>query len=145
MRRLRKKEAEERGVPRWMSEHDAHLLDKPSVDQEPYCAVCGRPATNRHHVIEKGMGGVSRELERRIPKVTLCGMGNASGCHGKVHAHLLHLYWDDDGYGGGRWVMYETPEPMDDWRCWEAHMGEYVTLPGWEVQQRYGRPIGGRR
>ena len=127
--------------PRWMSEYDAVMLDKPSVDEEPFCAVCGRPATNSHHVIERGMGGVSKELEKRIPKIRLCGMGNASGCHGLVHSKLLHIYWDS---WLQKWVMYRTPEPMDDARCWEDHLAEYVTLPGYYLQQLWGKPIGGR-
>ena len=130
--------------PYWMSAFKAQMLDKPSVVDEPYCAVCGKPATNKHHVIPKGMGGVSAELEKRIPKIRLCGMGNADGCHGDVHAKLLHLYWDDD-YCGGSWMMYRSIQPVDDKLCWELRHDEYTVLPGWYMQQLYGKPIGGSK
>ena len=128
--------------PRWMNEYDALLLDKPSVDDGIHCAVCGRPATNLHHVIEKGMGGVSHQVDRRIPKIRLCGMGNVSGCHGLVHKKLLHIYWDS---GSGDWVMLRTREPMKHSKAWECHCDEYSVLPGWYFQRKYGKPIGAGR
>lgn len=80
-----------------------HLLDAPSIEGDR-CVVCGRPATNRHHVVQKGMGG--SKLEKRIPTVPLCGMGNTSGCHGKAHSG--RLFFD---YRDGRWFLYESKEP----------------------------------
>lgn len=80
-----------------------HLLDAPSIEGDT-CCVCGRVATNHHHVIPKGMGG--SKLEKRIPTVPLCGMGNTSGCHGMAHSGRLFL-----DYRGGRWMYYEANEP----------------------------------
>lgn len=93
-----------------------HLLDKPSIESE-WCCVCGAPSLNQHHVIVKGMGG--SKLEKRIPTVSLCGMGNTGGCHGKAHSG--RLFFD---YRDGRWMFFESTEPItlldamgrDGWR-----------------------------
>ena len=74
------------------------LMDKPSIEY-PWCAFCGKPATNRHHIVFRSQGGTDG------PTVTVCGFGNASGCHGKLHNHLLHLRFTD------RWEYLETDEP----------------------------------
>lgn len=95
-------------------------LDAPSIEGE-WCCVCGGYATNRHHVFPKGMGG-SRE---EGPTVTVCGFGNAGGCHGRLHDHTLHLRYRD-----GQWewlatrspVKYATALEMDGWRvCRKQH------------------------
>lgn len=75
------------------------LMDAPSIEAI-YCPFCGKPATNRHHIVPRSQGGHDG------PTVTVCGMGNASGCHGKLHAHRLHLRWQ-----GNRWEYLETDEP----------------------------------
>lgn len=80
-----------------------HLLDAPSIEGDT-CCVCGATATNHHHVIPKGMGG--SKLEKRIPTVPLCGMGNTSGCHGLAHSGRLFFDHRD-----GRWMYYESNEP----------------------------------
>lgn len=108
------------------------LLDRPSVDSGR-CAVCGMAAGDRHHVIPKRMGGRSRELERRIPTVLLCGWGNTGGCHGLAHDHVLHFGWDD---ARGGWVHWISPRPMGDFEAWEGHSDEYRPLPGWEEMLR---------
>lgn len=75
------------------------LMQAPSI--EAYCCpFCGKPATNRHHIVPRSQGGHDG------PTVTVCGMGNASGCHGKLHDHRLHLRWQ-----GNRWEYLETKEP----------------------------------
>ena len=80
----------------------APMLGRPSL-HSPYCVVCGKPATNQHHVVIKGMGG----SRRQIPTVSLCGMGNTSGCHGLAHAMRLHFR-----YRKG-WECIITAEPCD--------------------------------
>lgn len=89
-----------------MNAYDENMLDRPSVIPEGgRCAVCGAyGATNKHHVIQKGMGGRKR-IEKRIPLFLVCGMGNLSGCHGKFHSYRLHARWHDG------WEVKETPEP----------------------------------
>lgn len=54
------------------------------------CLMCGFVVTHRlrsvHHRTPKGMGG-SALLESPTNLVTLCGLGNADGCHGKAHSN----------------------------------------------------------
>ena len=68
------------------------------------------------------------------PKLPLCGLGNASGCHGLAHQNRLHFRWvrkdatDGPWYlthvNGGHWEYLITKEPvkyqraieMDGWR-----------------------------
>ena len=121
------------------------MMGRPSVDL-PFCAVCGRTyPLNRHHVVRRGAGkaydGSGREL--RKPTVTLCGSGNASGCHGLAHSGRLHFRWvpscgeqsrksavRDVWAGCGHWEFKVTEEPAkyqdalaDDegWRRLRSH------------------------
>lgn len=56
------------------------------------CAMCGTflmvlgQWQSVHHRKPKGMGG-SALLENASNLVTLCGVGNADGCHGKAHSN----------------------------------------------------------
>ena len=94
-----------------MYEYEKPLMDKPSIEL-PWCPFCGKPATNRHHIVYRSHGG------KDGPTVTVCGFGNASGCHGKLHSHRLHMRYTD------RWEYLETKEPtkeqiaqqMEGWR-----------------------------
>ena len=106
------------------------LLDKPSIVDTDFCAICGRPAIDKHHVIKKGMGGYSKETEKRIPQMRLCGFGNASGCHGLMHKGRLHVYWDES-----MGVFWVSPEPMKDFDAWYNHWDEFLPIPGWIEQQ----------
>lgn len=108
------------------------LLDKPSIVDTDFCAICGRPAIDKHHVIKKGMGGYSKETEKRIPQMRLCGFGNTSGCHGLMHKGRLHVYWDESM---GGWVFWVSPEPMKDFDAWYNHWDEFLPIPGWIEQQ----------
>ena len=95
-----------------MNKQREKLLDKPSIDSK-VCAVCGRPAANRHHVIQKGLGGT--KLEPRIPTIPLCGFGNNEydGCHGLAHANRIEFKYDErdrlwkwrQTRHGGRWTV----------------------------------------
>lgn len=108
------------------------LLDKPSIVDTDFCAICGSPAIDKHHVIKKGMGGYSKETEKRIPQMRLCGFGNNSGCHGLMHKGRLHVYWDESM---GGWVFWVSPEPMKDFDAWYNHWDEFLPIPGWIEQQ----------
>ncbi len=112
------------------------LLDKPDADDGIHCAICGRPATNRHHIVQKGAGGVSDEMERRIPKARLCGSGT-TGCHGLVHAGKLHIAWDDSR----GWVWLYTMRPASDRECWRDYRDDYRPMAWAETP----RVIGGRK
>ena len=92
------------------NEQRDRLLGKPSVNTE-YCPFCGRRATNKHHVIPKGMGGTAHE--KAIPTITVCGHGNTNGCHGRLHDHTLELNWDDET----DWWKYRYPRAMNpEWK-----------------------------
>ena len=99
-----------------MNELQKPLYNAPSIST-PWCPFCGKPATNRHHIVPRSQGGGDGAT------VNVCGMGNASGCHGRLHDHTLHMRYE------GRWQYLETDEPtkyqdalkMDGWRdlrCW---------------------------
>ena len=102
-----------------MNELQKRMFHAPSFYASE-CPFCGRPTTNRHHVIPRSQGGHDG------PTIDVCGMGNASGCHGKLHAHLLHLRYTDD------WQWIETKEPtkyqdalaMDGWQ----YIDSYATV-----------------
>jgi len=54
---------------------------------EQVCVCCAQRATDRHHRRFKGMGGSSLPDTDTAPNlVTLCGLGNTSGCHGRAHS-----------------------------------------------------------
>lgn len=112
------------------------LLGRPDVVSRPICAICGARATDAHHVLQKGAGGVSDAIDALIPRMRLCGAGNADGCHGLVHAHLLHVYWDD---AKGGWVFYLSDGPMGDMECWELNRGLYLPVVGWEIERAAAR------
>lgn len=94
-----------------MDEQMRALMGAPSVEREA-CPFCGRRAEQRHHVVPRSLGG------SRGPTVTVCGLGNASGCHGLLHSHRLHLRWR----GCWEWLRTEGPTKycdallMDGWR-----------------------------
>lgn len=101
-----------------------NLLSAPSVRLD-HCAICGalRPL-NQHHVIWRSWGeyydGCGRRVEK--PTITLCGSGNASGCHGKAHQRMLHFRYSYERY---RLEYLETEKPtryidalgMDGWKA----------------------------
>lgn len=93
----------------------------------PWCVVCGRPATNRHHEPPKGIGGVGRK-GKEPPVLSLCGHGNVDGCHGMRHRGDLQFRWRkvflvDDGRWewrarvGGVWTDWHPTVDEMDWSC----------------------------
>lgn len=51
--------------------------------KEGMCRVCRKQwGTNLHHLVGKGVGG-DDVADNLVP---LCGLGNAAGCHGLIHA-----------------------------------------------------------
>lgn len=88
------------------------MMGRPSV-RKPYCVACGASAfpLNQHHVVRRGAGVlVVGGVEVPKPTVTLCGNGNASGCHRKAHDGRLHFRWADDR-NGGHWECKRVKEP----------------------------------
>lgn len=95
-----------------MNELQKALFSAPSIESET-CPFCGRLATNRHHIVPRSAGGENGAT------ITVCGMGNATGCHGRLHNHTLHLKYEN-----GLWYFLATKEPtkyqdalsMEGWR-----------------------------
>lgn len=86
------------------------LMGKPSIETEG-CAFCKRYPVERHHIVPRSHGG------KNGPTVTVCGFGNTSGCHGKLHSHRLHLRWNEG------WEYLETKEPTKEM--------EALDMDGW--------------
>lgn len=74
------------------------LMGKPDIGRDSrFCAVCGRPATNMHHIVKRSAGKwVKDGKEVRKPCVRLCGDGNVSGCHELAHAGRLYFRWNNE-------------------------------------------------
>lgn len=94
-----------------MNDLQRALIDKPDIET-PWCPFCGRPWQSRHHIVERSQGGGNG------PTVTVCGIDNSTGCHGRFHHRTLHLKWCDG------WMYLATTEPTkyhealekDNWR-----------------------------
>lgn len=94
-----------------MNELQIPLFHAPSIETS-LCPFCGKPVQNRHHIVPRSQGGTKGAT------ITVCGMGNASGCHGLIHAHRLHLRYE------GHWEYLRTEQPtkyqdalgMDGWK-----------------------------
>lgn len=101
------------------------MMGKPSI-RSNRCVICGQPATNQHHVVKRSAGKWVRDgIELKKPTMSLCGMGNASGCHGLAHAGRLHFRWavtrtvpkssKEEGLAaalvGGHWEAKLTNQP----------------------------------
>ena len=101
-------------------------MDKPSIRSQ-YCVFCGRPATEQHHIVYRSAGGTDG------PTVSVCGWGNASGCHGLFHAHKLHLRWNEAGYW--EWlrtmdsVKEEQARQLNGWRRLYVKKEQAYELP----------------
>lgn len=88
-----------------------------------HCVSCRvNPASNAHHEPIKGMGGrKTLMLHGKLLRPSLhalCGMGNASGCHGMRHAGKLTILWvwNDDESKRAWWegeLFREGYEPHD--------------------------------
>lgn len=96
-----------------MNRYQEAMMALPSIESA-VCPFCGRPASNRHHIVPRSQGGAHG------PTVTVCGFGNAAGCHGLLHSHVLHLR--PDGRGWWEWLRTDAP-------C--KHEAA-LALPGWE-------------
>ena len=111
----------------YIPEYQRDIYQAPSIRRE-WCVVCGKPATNNHHVIPNARHETKDHPES--PTISLCGMGNASGCHGKAHDHKLHFRAVPvklELYGGGVRIAYEweylETEPMDELQAHEIEDG----------------------
>lgn len=105
------------------------LMGRPDVGgSSRFCAVCGRPADNMHHIVKRSAGRWVRDGEEvRKPCVRLCGSGNASGCHGLAHAGRLHFRWNEER---GRFEFRLFPEPLKVQDAYEAE-GFWAPFQDW--------------
>lgn len=68
------------------------LMQAPSYISDR-CFICGKKATNKHHMVKRSAGELyvnGRKLKK--PEITLCGSG-CTGHHGLAHAGKLHFRW----------------------------------------------------
>lgn len=141
-----------------MNEYERALMGRPSVDtMDGTCAVCGKPATDKHHIVKRSAGTLryADGTEVTKPTVRLCGSGNASGCHGLAHAQKLHFRYVEaqvDGFGAqrkGHWeylhtreaTKYERALEMDGWRRLVTDRVKREDLFGDYEKGRKVRPI----
>ena len=97
------------------------------------CQMCGRFMYQRrsvHHRLPKGMGG-SALLESPANLVTLCGVGNADGCHGKAHSNPQ---WARN-HG---WVVARSLDPMEV--PVDMHDGWFLLCPDGDRTAYTGEP-----
>lgn len=88
------------------SSYDEALMEAPSYTPGR-CVVCGRTPVQAHHLVPRSHGG------SKGPVVHLCGLGNASGCHGKAHSHRLHFRY------AGKLEYLLTDEPVKDYVAYD--------------------------
>jgi len=82
--------------------------DRHGLDDDAMCVLCGKPATDAHHVVPKGMGGGSRVyvletpmgmFPMRSPLFALCRKH-----HEWFHQGHLNAVWEwDDEEGKEQW------------------------------------------
>lgn len=115
-----------------MSMQRAELFGKPNI-ATPNCCICGKPASNMHHVVPKGIGGGSKSATINwgfqsykvySPLFAVCGCGNTSGCHAKFHAGKIKVEWIwDDEKHFSEWWHGDLPaiagnEKLFDYGCY---------------------------
>ena len=108
-----------------MTRYDERNMRGESVISDR-CVFCGRPSGEQHHVVYRSRGGA------KGPTLAVCGWGNASGCHGLLHAGMLHVRWN-----GRWWECLRTGEPVSVDRAWS--MGGWVELRKPAALATFGR------
>ncbi len=114
----------------------AHLFGMPNIGAEyadyrsgshrlldSECLICGRQATNAHHIVPRSVRKEFFVGDRKLrsPLFALCGSGT-TGCHGEFH-------------GGARYkVMWEWDSEDDEERWWS---GELLDLYGPHSESLY--------
>lgn len=98
LRGLSVREASCFGMPNLGAHYEGRSVRSNRLDDDARCAVCGRPATNAHHVPPVGMGARNAKFELhghvlRPALIALCGSGT-TGCHGEVHSGRILVEWE---------------------------------------------------
>ena len=130
-----------------MSYDKASLMGMPHILTDT-CFICGRQTTNKHHLTEKGLGNKfltlhGHKLESAL--ISVCGSGNASGCHGKFHAHKIKVRWKWDSLEAAtKWWTGEYLEAgMKPHDPFLFELGHYEICRGGEPirEIRGGQPL----
>lgn len=76
---------------------DAAMLGMTGVEN-PACFICGTSPTERHH--EPPRSHIPKALQALIPTFSVCGPGNAGGCHALLHrlGGVVRIEPDGDDY-----------------------------------------------
>ncbi len=104
---------------------------------QEWCAVCGRPSENCHHVVPVSNGAVfelctpNGTFPLRSPLFAVCGSGT-TGCH--------------NGFHGGAWLkarwVWDLPEHREAWCSGELlsrfapHHPALYCYGRWEIENR---------
>lgn len=98
------------GKPHVMSRYVGSGVNNYKLDDNANCCICGKPATNSHHLPPKGYG-IAFVLPTKMGQFVLrpallsvCGSGT-TGCHGLIHNKVITVkwVWDEDEYAEAWW------------------------------------------
>lgn len=106
--------AELYGKPHLGARYRSSSVKSNRLEEGAVCQVCGAKATNSHHIAPLGMGGGGRVFPLQTPMglhmlkpslMAVCGFGNASGCHGRIHQGEVNVrwVWDSDEFAERWW------------------------------------------
>lgn len=105
------------------------------LEEGARCPICGRPATNAHHVVPLSKGDRFRfdtgkyMTILRSPLFALCGSGT-TGCHNDFHGGArfhAHWKWLNDFYAKAWW----DGRLLQDYG---AHSRELFKFGRWEIE-----------
>lgn len=125
---------------------EAETMGKPHIGAEykggsgyvrtsDVCAICGRPATNVHHIGRRltftFVPNDKRAFIMRSALIALCGSGT-TGCHGAVHAGRIKIRWKwDSEEASDKWwsgeLIHECgqhSEKLYEYGCWQIETPE---------------------
>lgn len=69
-----------------ISKEDQRFLGRKGIEQD-VCCVCGFPSQSKHHHPFKSR--IPKEQQKSIPRLSVCGWDNSSGCHGLLQRNLV--------------------------------------------------------
>ena len=87
-----------------MNRWEMQLMQGRTINQM-CCVFCGKPKSDQHHVVYRSRGGGCG------PTLSVCGNGNASGCHMLLHIGKLHPFYVKKT---GKWIFAYTPEERSE-------------------------------
>lgn len=119
------------GMPHIGAEYRSYRTGTYRVFEGEPCLICGRQATNAHHVVPRSVWGVFHidGHELRSPLFALCGSGT-QGCHDGFH-------------GGARYeVVWEWDSDEEESLWWDGTMlGEMGYMPHDDRLFRHGKYV----